>query len=149
MLEVAGRVFAVEGYHGASMDEIAEGVGVTKPMLYSYFGSKEGLYLAYMRQAGAELLRSLREASDPATAPRERLRAGLLDRVEHHHEWVSTTRNGREAAVLISPEDLAQLEETVSAVSDASALADIREADVAYARGDVLRGIAAVRDLRR
>ena len=91
MLAVAGRVFALEGYHGASMDVIAEGVGVTKPMLYSYFGSKEGLYLAYMRQAGAELMRSLREAADPVTAPRERLWAGLLAFLafvdEHRDEW--------------------------------------------------------------
>jgi AcrR family transcriptional regulator len=91
MLEVAGRVFAVEGYHGASMDVIAVGVGVTKPMLYAYFGSKEGLYLAYMRQAGAELLRSLREAADPAAPPRERLWEGLLAFLafvdEHRNEW--------------------------------------------------------------
>lgn len=50
--------------------------------------------------------------------------------------------------MLISPEDLAQLEETVSVLHDAGALADIREADAAYARGDVLRGVAAVRGLR-
>jgi len=73
----------------------------------------------------------------------------VIDRVEHHHERVTITRNGHEAAVLISPEDLAQLEETVSVLNDAEALADIREADAAYARGDVLRGVAAVRALRR
>jgi hypothetical protein len=45
------------------------------------------------------------------------------------------------------PEDLAQLEETLSVLSDPEALADIREADAAYARGDVLRGVEAVRRL--
>lgn len=69
-------------------------------------------------------------------------------------EWtdslrVTITRNGRDAAVLVSPEDLAQLEETLSVLSDSEALADIREADAAYARGDVLRGVDAVRQLRR
>ena len=59
------------------------------------------------------------------------------------------TRNGRSAAVLISPEDLAQLEETIDVLSDPQALADIREADRAYARGDVVRGVEAVRKLRR
>ena len=73
----------------------------------------------------------------------------VVDRVEHQHERVTITRNGRDAAILISPEDLAQLEETLSVLSDPEALADIREADAAYARGDVLRGVGAVRDLRR
>jgi len=73
----------------------------------------------------------------------------LVDRVERHHERVMITRNGRPAAVMLSPEDLAELEETLSVLGDPAALADIREADAAYARGDVLRGIEAVRDLRR
>jgi antitoxin YefM len=72
----------------------------------------------------------------------------VIDRVEHQHERVIVTRNGRAVAVLISPEDLAQLEETVDVLSDPAALADIREADAAYARGDVLRGIDTVRRLR-
>lgn len=73
----------------------------------------------------------------------------VLDRVEHQHERVVVTRNGHAAAIIISPEDLAQLEETVDVLSDPEALADIREADQAYARGDVIRGIDAVRQLRR
>ncbi len=71
----------------------------------------------------------------------------VVDRVERQHERVVITRNGREAAVLISPEDLAELEETLSVLSDPAALADIREADAAYASGDVLRGVDAVRRL--
>ncbi|HEY5197758.1 MAG TPA: type II toxin-antitoxin system Phd/YefM family antitoxin [Solirubrobacteraceae bacterium] len=73
----------------------------------------------------------------------------VVDRVEHQHERVVITRNGRDAAVLISTEDLAELEETLSVLSDPAALADIREADAAYARGDVLRGVDAVRRLGR
>jgi len=73
----------------------------------------------------------------------------VVDRVEHQHERVTITRNGRDAAVLISPEDLAELEETLSVLGDPGALADIREADAAYARGDVVRGIDAVRRLGR
>lgn len=72
-----------------------------------------------------------------------------VDRVEHEHERIVLTRNGRAAAVMISPEDLAQLEETIDVLRDPQALADIREADAAYARGDVTRGTDAVRELRR
>jgi antitoxin YefM len=72
----------------------------------------------------------------------------VIDRVEREHERVTVTRNGRAAAVIISLEDLAELEETLSVLSDPEALADIREADEAYRAGDVVRGIDAVRALR-
>ncbi len=72
----------------------------------------------------------------------------IVDRVEQQHDRVTVTRNGRPAAVLISPDDLAQLEETLDVLSDPEALADIREADAAYAGGDVVRGVEAVRALR-
>ena len=68
--------------------------------------------------------------------------------VEREHERVTVTRNGRAAAVIISPEDLAELEEALAVLSDPLALADIREADAAYAAGDVVRGVVAVRALR-
>jgi antitoxin YefM len=71
----------------------------------------------------------------------------VVDRVEHQHERVTVTRNGRPVAVLISPEDLTELEETLDVLSDPKALADIREADLAQAAGDVVRGVDAVRDL--
>ena len=72
----------------------------------------------------------------------------VIDRVEHEHERVTVTRNGRPVAVILSPEDLAELEETLTVLSDPEALADIREGDAAYAGGDVVRGSDAVRALR-
>lgn len=87
-------------------------------------------------------------ATEPLRSVRDHL-SEVVVRVEGHHERVTITRNGREAAVIISPEDLAQLEETISVLNDPEALADIREADAAYATGDVVRGVDAVRALRR
>lgn len=86
--------------------------------------------------------------AEPLRSVRDHL-SEVIDRVEHEHERVVITRNGRDAAVIISPEDLAELEETLSVLSDPEALEDIREADAAYARGDVVRGVKAVRRLGR
>ncbi|HYI57625.1 MAG TPA: type II toxin-antitoxin system Phd/YefM family antitoxin [Microlunatus sp.] len=72
----------------------------------------------------------------------------VLDRVEREHERVTITRNGRPAAVLVSPDDLAGLEETLDLLSDPEAAASIREARDAYARGNVITGVDAVRGLR-
>lgn len=72
----------------------------------------------------------------------------FVERVEHHHERVTVTRDGRPVVVLINPEDLAALEETLDVLSDSQALADIREGDQAYLAGDVLRAAEAARDLR-
>lgn len=85
---------------------------------------------------------------EPLRAVRDHL-SEVVDRVEKQHERVTITRNGRAAAVLISPEDLAELEETLSVLSDSDALAELREADASYDRGDVVRGVEAVRRLRR
>ncbi len=71
-----------------------------------------------------------------------------VDRVEREHERVVVTRNGRPAIVLISTEDLESLEETLAVLSDPEAMAGIHEADAAVARGDVVRGVDAVRGLR-
>ncbi len=77
MLEMAGRVFAARGFHEASMDEIAEAAGVSKPMLYSYFGSKEGLYFAYVDGAYQRLISAIDQAVAAAGPdPEQQLRQG-------------------------------------------------------------------------
>src|SRR2546425_13151993 len=69
MLDAAVAVFAERGYHGASMDEIAAGAGVTKPMVYSYFGSKEDLYLACIDHARTRLMEAGGEAGEGGGGP--------------------------------------------------------------------------------
>ncbi|MGD9057624.1 MAG: TetR/AcrR family transcriptional regulator [Desulfobacterales bacterium] len=51
LLETAIGMFAQKGYAGTSVREIAEQAGVSKPVLYYYFNSKEGLFLAILEMA--------------------------------------------------------------------------------------------------
>ncbi len=91
ILRVAGRVFAEGGYERASMDRIASLAGVSKPMLYAYFGSKEGLYVAYVERTGGELVQRLVQADQtdgkPPHPPRHRAVIGeFLAFVEEHRD---------------------------------------------------------------
>lgn len=101
MMVVAEEVFGERGYVAASMDEIAERVGVSKPMLYEYFGSKEGLLVACIRQARAELLEATSAAVTGADHPEQMLRAGLVAYFQfikaHSRTWTLLTS---QAAVL-------------------------------------------------
>ena len=54
--------FAARGYAGASMVEIARRAGISKPLIYQYFGSKDGLYLACLHGVSGGLLGRLEEA---------------------------------------------------------------------------------------
>jgi TetR/AcrR family transcriptional regulator len=53
LLETATELFAEKGYAGASVREIVEKAGVSKPVLYYYFKSKEGLFYAILEWAAA------------------------------------------------------------------------------------------------
>jgi len=64
--------------------------------------------------------------------------SAYVDEVEATHQRVVITRNGTPAAVLISPDDLASLEETVLLLSDPEAMAEIAEARSAIAAGNVI-----------
>lgn len=70
--------------------------------------------------------------------------SAFVDSVHGTHERVVITRNGEPAAVLISPEDLESLEETIAILSDPEAMAEINEAREAISRGDVV-GAAEIR----
>ena len=90
ILDVAGPVFARGGYHEASMDEIAKVAEVSKPMLYAYFGSKEGLYVAYIDRTGRELLDRLVRAGRVDGGAPARLRA----RIDEFLAFVEEYREG-------------------------------------------------------
>lgn len=77
LLSVAQAVFAERGFRAPSMDEIALRAGVTKPVLYDHFGSKDGLVAACIRHAGGQLFRDVDAAVSTASGAEQILEAGF------------------------------------------------------------------------
>jgi AcrR family transcriptional regulator len=92
MLDAATRIFAERGFRDASMDDIADASGITKPMLYAYFDSKEGLFMGAAERASQTLRASVRAAAESQRTAELRLWHGLLavfEFVEQHREsWL-------------------------------------------------------------
>ena len=80
LIQAATALFTGKGYAATSVREIVAAAGVTKPVLYYYFGSKEGIYLALMEEAFSRFRILLGEARDIQGCAREKIQE-LLDRV--------------------------------------------------------------------
>jgi AcrR family transcriptional regulator len=131
MISVAEAIFAERGYQASSMDEIAERVGVSKPMIYEYFGSKEGLLVACIRAARAELLAATLASVEGITSAEDALRRGLeaffafID--SHRRSWELLRQEAAVAgqAAMDEIEGIRQQQTEVNAALFASYLPDL------------------------
>jgi len=95
LLVLGMELFAGSSYETVSIDEIARRAGMSKGLLYHYFGGKKDFYIATMRFAAGRLLDAIQ--TDPALSPAERVRAGLtayLDFVEGRGEAYAALLHG-------------------------------------------------------
>lgn len=99
MVDAAVRTFGQRGYQAASMDEIAELAGVSKPLVYLYLHSKEDLFTACIRREAQALLDAVAAAVDTRLPADEQLWAGLLafftHTAEHPDGWAVLHRQAR------------------------------------------------------
>jgi AcrR family transcriptional regulator len=77
LLEVALRLFAARGFEAATMDDIAEAAGVTKPLLYQHFASKRALYVELCDGVAQSLLDAIGKAVAAADGPRQQVEGGF------------------------------------------------------------------------
>jgi AcrR family transcriptional regulator len=137
LLELAEALFAERGYAGASMEELARRAGVTKPVVYDVFGSKEGLYLACVERSAEQLRTAVTEATRAAAGVEGKLREGglafLRFAVEHRMSWdvIFLSPDGRFA-------DAAQGIRRRQAALVAELFAETAEQDVDAAALDVI-----------
>jgi AcrR family transcriptional regulator len=91
ILDAAVQVFSRYGYHSASMDEISEVAGVSKPMIYTYLGSKEDLFGQCVRREATRLLDAVQAGVQTELPPDMQLWHGLRSFyrfvAEHRESW--------------------------------------------------------------
>ncbi|UUN31336.1 TetR/AcrR family transcriptional regulator [Streptomyces sp. FIT100] len=99
MLDAAVRTFGQRGYRAASMDEIAELAGVSKPLVYLYLNSKEDLFTACIRREAGALVEAVRAAVEPGLPADRQLWEGLSaffrHTAEHPDAWAVLHRQAR------------------------------------------------------
>jgi AcrR family transcriptional regulator len=78
IVELAEELFSERGYTGSSMDELARRAGVTKPVIYELFGSKDRLFRACLERSAERLATVVAEAVRGESEPEARVRAGGL-----------------------------------------------------------------------
>jgi AcrR family transcriptional regulator len=115
LLDVAQEAFAGAGFHGTSMDDIADAAGVTKPVLYQHFASKRALFLELLDDVGKQLLDAIATATNAADTPRQQVEAGLTAYfqfvADHHSSFVLLFGDGSRR-----DEEFAEAVERVEAV---------------------------------
>lgn len=102
MLDAAVGVFSRNGFHGSSMDDIAEVAMISKPMLYLYLGSKEELFAACIAREAQRFVDAVIASADASLAPREQLDRGVLAFftfvAENCDSWLVLYRQARSEA---------------------------------------------------
>ena len=111
------EVFTEKGFHLASMDDIADRAGVSKPILYQHFSSKQDLYLGILDERVEYLVQHIAESIDAADGNRNRLEAAiacyfkLVDDADHGFRLIF------ESDFTMNHDVRARVEDVVSQVS--------------------------------
>jgi AcrR family transcriptional regulator len=128
LLDVAVDVFAERGFHGTSMDEVAEAAGVTKPVLYQHFDSKRELFVELLDDVGSHLVQAVTAAVGGATGPRQRVEAGF----EAYFDFVTQQTNAFRILFGGGARRDEEFNDAVRRVEDviAAAIATLIEADI-------------------
>src|SRR4051794_21479189 len=76
LVDVAEALFIERGYAGVTMEDIAKGAGVTRPIVFTHFETREGAYLACVQRARDAYDSDIRKGVDPQAPARDQLAAG-------------------------------------------------------------------------
>lgn len=142
MMDAAVQIFGQRGFRAASMDEIAELAGVSKPLVYLYLNSKDELFSACIRREANALVEAVQAGAEPGLPADRQLWSGLRAFFTHTAEnpdgWAVLSRQARTHGEPFASEVNVMREEIVAFVTGLIGAA-AREAhhDPALPDGDV------------
>ena len=121
ILDAAVVVFSQNGYHSASMDEISEVAGISKPMIYAYLGAKDELFATCIHREAARLLNAVVGGIEAGQPPDVQLWHGLRSFFgfvgEYRESWRVLHRQSLTQGGPFSDEVLAMRQRAVSLVA--------------------------------
>lgn len=138
LLAAAHQVFVAHGYHGASMDEIAEVAEVSKPVLYQHFPGKRELYLALLDVHLAEFS----ELLDTAISSTDDNRQRVYNTIDTYYQYISRESQAYrlifESDVLADPLISERIEKFNAQLSEAIAAVVVADTPLTEDEGNLL-----------
>ena len=119
ILDTALTSFSASGYHNTSMNDIAEALSMTKPVVYQYFDSKRALYLELLRFVGDDLVTTVTASVAGSSNPHDQAEQGMIA----YFTWVANNKDAFALLYESSARVDAEFTDIVSEFEDASARA--------------------------
>lgn len=135
LLDAAMRLFAEQGYHGTTVGDVCDELGVGKGVFYWYFESKEALFRELLERCLLLLRRSQRHAIEDVADPVERLSRGIKASIAFYGSdpgylaLIRTAARYEEFSGLLHAGQEVVVSDTAIHIKDGMASGQIREGD--------------------
>lgn len=120
ILDAALIEFSTKGFAGARVDEIASRAGVSKPLIYGYFGDKDAVYAAALREAYVQIREGENELNLDGLSPEEAIVSLVTFTMQHYRKnpWfisMLNTENLRGGETIRQIKDLSEIQTSLIA----------------------------------
>ncbi|MFN2587949.1 MAG: TetR/AcrR family transcriptional regulator [Actinomycetota bacterium] len=135
LLDAASRLFAVQGYHGTTVGDICDSLGVGKGVFYWYFESKEALFSEILQESLLELRRAQERAIEAVDDPVARIEQGIRASIDFFRaapgflELIRIAARYEEFSIFVEKGQQIIAADTATHIKDGMARGEIRHGD--------------------
>ncbi|MGH2694128.1 MAG: TetR/AcrR family transcriptional regulator [Actinomycetota bacterium] len=147
VMVAARRLFAEQGYHGTTVGDVCDELGVGKGVFYWYFDSKEALFKELLRTSLYELRRAQEEAIEQVTDPVERIERGIRASIDFFRndpgllQLIRIAARYEEFSGVVTEGQEIVVADTATHIKDGMAAGEIRHGDAELMAHGVLGAI--------